>query len=155
MQSGGLMTSGHSGETSTEGELFTNLFWYFPNRAPTYLSRGTVASIHPEVRACHERAPLRQEEHGRGLEILGRPEPPEECTGHPDLLQFGVCGQECVCHGRSYVPWGQGVHPDAVLAPLLRYGPAQLLYCGFAAVIRGACQSLEGRASAFVEIQSG
>lgn len=26
MQSGGLMTSGHSGETSTGGELFTNLF---------------------------------------------------------------------------------------------------------------------------------
>lgn len=37
MQSGGLMTSGHSGETSTEGELFTNFVWYFPNTAlPTY-----------------------------------------------------------------------------------------------------------------------
>lgn len=119
MQSGGLMTSGHSGETSTEGELFTNLFGIFLTQP--YLCRGTVASIHPEVRACHERAPLRQEEHGRGLEILGRSEPPEECTGHPDLLQFGVCGQERVCHGRSYVTWGQSVHPDAVLAPLLRY----------------------------------
>lgn len=29
MQSGELMTSGHSGETSTEAELFTNLVWYF------------------------------------------------------------------------------------------------------------------------------
>lgn len=109
-----------------------------------------MASIHPEVRACHERAPLRQEEHGRGLEVLRRPEPPEERTGHPHLLQIGVRGQERVRHGRSYVPWGQSVHPDAVLAPLLRYGPAQLLYCGFAAVVRGACQSLEGKSVSFL-----
>lgn len=37
MQSGGPMTSGHSGETSTEGELFTNLFGIFlTQHSPTY-----------------------------------------------------------------------------------------------------------------------
>lgn len=109
-----------------------------------------MASIHPEVSTRHEGAPLRQEEHSWGLEILRRPEPPEECTSHPDLLQVGIRGQKRVCHGRSYVPWGQSVHPDSILAPLLCHRAAKLLDCGFAAVVCGACQSLGEKVSAVV-----
>lgn len=36
MLNGEPTTSGRSGETLTEGEVFTNFFWCFPTTDPTY-----------------------------------------------------------------------------------------------------------------------
>ena len=57
MLNGEPTTSGRSGETLTEGEVFYEFLLVFSYNRP-YLCRSTVTSIHPEVCPCHEGAPL-------------------------------------------------------------------------------------------------
>lgn len=79
------------------------IFFIFRSSLSFLLGRGTVSSIHPQVRAVNKRSSLRQEEDGGGLEILGRAKTAQQGAGHPRLLNLGVLNKELVGHGGSDV----------------------------------------------------
>lgn len=103
---------------------------------------GTVATINPQIRARHKAARLTNEEHSGAAVLLGLAELAQHILRGPVPFALGVLLEQRLDHGRHDVARRDGVHADAVLAPLGGEVAAELEHASFGGVVGGADEAL-------------
>lgn len=105
------------------------------------LPRG-VATVHAEIASRHERAGVREEEHGGATVLVGGGQTAEHVVLGPFVAALGELLEELLDHGGDNVTGGDGVDADVVRTPLHGEVARELDDSGLAGIVGWADETL-------------
>jgi hypothetical protein len=101
-----------------------------------------MTAIYPQVRPCHERAGIADQEHGCATVLLGSGQSAQHVLCRPCLLALRVLDEQLLDHLRYDISGRDGVDTNVVLTPFGRKVSSELDDTCLGRVVCGADQAL-------------
>lgn len=101
-----------------------------------------MTAIYPQIRPCHERAGIADQEHGCTTILLGGGQPSQHVLRRPGLLALRVLDEQLLHHLRYNISGRDGVDTNVVLTPFGRQVSSELDDTCLGRVVCGTDQPL-------------